>query len=206
MDPHSSNSGCSGVNYTLCRVPTTCQAITRMISFPNIAYSSNCQKQTQPGHVPKVTALERYRLKPGLFACQPLGWLCPTRLGWGFQAGESLGVLEDTPRPTLQLAHCPPHAASVLRPVLGWSCGLPSQAARLMEASSATCCQLPRRHPMSAGQTASNLPLKECPVTADKWLMSFSHILLIAGLWPELSRLSFSFSVVSVDAVKVPRQ
>lgn len=87
-----------------------------------------------------------------------------------------------------RLSLSPSHAAFVLWAVLGWDYELASQAAGLMEASSARCCPLPRRHLVSIGQAAGSFPLQENPVTADKWPMSFSHVLLIVGLWPELSR------------------
>lgn len=108
----------------------------------------------------------------------------PTRLGWAFQAGKGLGVLGGAPGsgpPALALSalcyFCPLNCVWLVL----W---LASQAARIMEASSAGCCQLPGRHPESAGQTASSLPLQESPVAADKWPMSFSasFSLLVHGL------------------------
>ena len=35
---------------------------------------------------------------------------------------------------------------------------------------------------------AASLAPQESPVTVDKWSVSFSHVVLIAGLRPELSR------------------
>lgn len=66
---------------------------------------------------------------------------------------------------------CPSPFASVLICLLGlW----------LMQATVASMGQL--------GTTADSLPAQESPVTIDKWSVSFSHIVLIAGLRPELSR------------------
>lgn len=139
--------------------------------------------------MPKVTEPGSCRLKPGPFAFQPFALSAPLDWGRNSRLRRDFGCLGRMPLglyPRLSLS--PSDAAFVLWAVLGWNYELACQAAGLMEASSARCCQLPRRHLVSTGQTAGSLPLQENPVTADKWPMSFNHVLLIAGLWPELSR------------------
>lgn len=126
-------------------MPATSQAITLIISF---AYSSNGKQQAWPGPAPTVAEPGSGSLRPGPAACLPFTLSAPLDLGGNPRLGRDLGCPGEFSPAYTSLSLSPHHAAFVLWAVLGGSCGLASQAAGLLEVSSATCCRhLPRRRP-----------------------------------------------------------